>query len=148
MTLGLLSAAAGPASAQCTYRMNDVGRFHGYLSGPCNGAASGLAGAYPAHPNAAVGANPTVRAPQVNGHASACESTCQSKCQATWRAGGFPNVEACYAKWSRLNANPELARECESANRARGWRRGPGCWGVWALDASDTGVLRGRDASA
>ena len=35
------------ASAQCTYRMNDVGRPHGYLSGPCNGAASNLAGAYP-----------------------------------------------------------------------------------------------------
>jgi hypothetical protein len=35
------------ASAQCTYRMNDVGRPHGYLSGPCNGAALNFAGAYP-----------------------------------------------------------------------------------------------------
>jgi hypothetical protein len=29
-----------PAHAQCLYRMNDVGRPHGYLAGPCNGAAS------------------------------------------------------------------------------------------------------------
>jgi hypothetical protein len=35
------------ASAQCNYRMNDVGRPHGYLSGPCNGAAQGYSGAYP-----------------------------------------------------------------------------------------------------
>ena len=34
------------ASAQCNYRMNDVGRPHGYLSGPCNGAAQNYAGAY------------------------------------------------------------------------------------------------------
>jgi hypothetical protein len=36
-----------PAPAQCVYRMNDVGRPHGYLTGPCNGAAQNLAGAYP-----------------------------------------------------------------------------------------------------
>jgi len=65
--------------------------------------------------------------PQVNGHAGGCGSTCQAKCQATWRPGGFPNVEACYAKWARLNANPELARACEAANRANGWRHTPGC---------------------
>jgi hypothetical protein len=35
------------ASAQCNYRMNDIGRPHGYLSGPCNGAAQGYSGAYP-----------------------------------------------------------------------------------------------------
>src|SRR5262249_41409416 len=46
---------AGPASAQCRYIMNDVGRFHGYLSGPCNGAALGYGGAYPYHPNAPAG---------------------------------------------------------------------------------------------
>jgi hypothetical protein len=33
-------------SAQCNYRMNDLGRPHGYLSGPCNGAAQNYAGAY------------------------------------------------------------------------------------------------------
>jgi|SRR6516162_9699059 len=64
--------------------------------------------------------------PQVNSY-GACDSTCQAKCQATWRPGGFPNVRACYAKWSRLNANPELARACEAANRANGWRHTPGC---------------------
>jgi hypothetical protein len=35
------------ANAQCTYRMNDKGRFHGYLGGPCNGAAQNYSGAYP-----------------------------------------------------------------------------------------------------
>jgi len=39
--------ALRPANAQCTYRMNDYGRFHGHLSGPCNGHALGYAGAYP-----------------------------------------------------------------------------------------------------
>jgi YD repeat-containing protein len=43
---GLLSSSA-LAQAQCSYRMNDVGRPHGYLSGPCNGAAQGYSGAYP-----------------------------------------------------------------------------------------------------
>jgi hypothetical protein len=40
---GLLFSSA-LAQAQCTYRMNDVGRFRGYLSGPCNGHALGYAG--------------------------------------------------------------------------------------------------------
>ena len=31
----LVCSLAPAANAQCTYRMNDVGRFHGYLSGPC-----------------------------------------------------------------------------------------------------------------
>ena len=61
------------------------------------------------------------------GPASAqCDSVCQAKCQATWRLGGLPSVEACYRQWSRLNAMG-IARECEIANRARGWRRSPGC---------------------
>ena len=68
---------AGPASAQCGYAMNNVGRFHGYLSGPCNGAAVGYNGAYPRHSNARAGAHPTVIArkvvAQVNGHASSCD---------------------------------------------------------------------------
>src|SRR5262245_24680696 len=121
---------AGPASAQCSYALNDVGRFHGYVSGPCNGAAVGYNGAYPYHPNARAGAHPTVVAPKVitqtNGHAGGCGSVCQAKCQATWQAGGFSNVGACYAKWSRLNA-VGIASQCEAANRARGWRRSPGC---------------------
>jgi hypothetical protein len=44
---GLLACTVGSANAQCIYRMNDVGRPHGYLSGPCNGAAQNYAGAYP-----------------------------------------------------------------------------------------------------
>jgi hypothetical protein len=43
----LLIAMPATAQAQCNYRMNDVGRPHGYLSGPCNGAAQGYSGAYP-----------------------------------------------------------------------------------------------------
>jgi hypothetical protein len=57
-----------------------------------------------------------------------CDLLCQRKCQATWQAGGLPNVEACYAKWSRLNRTG-IARQCEAANRARlaGQPRLPGC---------------------
>jgi hypothetical protein len=42
----LVIAMPATAQAQCSYRMNDVGRPHGYLSGPCNGAAQNYAGAY------------------------------------------------------------------------------------------------------
>jgi hypothetical protein len=39
LTACILACSVGSANAQCTYRMNDVGRPHGYVSGPCNGAA-------------------------------------------------------------------------------------------------------------
>jgi hypothetical protein len=96
------------------------GRFHGYLSGPCNGSTLGLAGAYPARSNSATQAHP----PKI-GH---CDWLCQRKCQATWQRGNLPSVEACYTKWSRLNANG-TARQCEAANRARlaGQPKLPGC---------------------
>jgi hypothetical protein len=131
MAIGFAALAPQSASAQCTYTMNDVGRFYGYLSGPCNGASLGYAGAYPWHPNTPAGLHPTVNAPkatpQVNGHArGGCDSLCQTKCQATWQAGGLPNVRACYAKWSRLNANPELARTCEYKSRQEQRRLGCG----------------------
>ena len=45
--VALIIAMPATAQAQCSYRMNDVGRSHGYLSGPCNGAAQGYSGAYP-----------------------------------------------------------------------------------------------------
>jgi hypothetical protein len=45
--VALVIAMPPRAQAQCSYRMNDVGRSHGYLSGPCNGAAQGYSGAYP-----------------------------------------------------------------------------------------------------
>src|SRR5262249_8809441 len=63
------------------------------------------------------------------GPASAqCDSVCQAKCQATWRLGGLPSVEACYRKWSRLNAMG-IARPAEEAqalhNRGlAAWREG------------------------
>jgi hypothetical protein len=47
LTACVLACTVGSANAQCIYRMNDVGRGHGYLSGPCNGAAQNYSGAYP-----------------------------------------------------------------------------------------------------
>jgi len=41
-------ALPATVQAQCSYRMYDVGRPHGYLSGPCNGAAQGYSGVLPA----------------------------------------------------------------------------------------------------
>jgi len=90
MAIGIaIMMAPQSASAQCTYRMNDVGRPHGYLSGPCNGAAVGYAGAYPSRATAQV---------KGNGHAGGCDSVCQTKCQGAWRALGFRNVNACVAR--------------------------------------------------
>jgi hypothetical protein len=43
----MILALTASANAQCTYRMIDVGRPHGYIGGPCNGAAQNYAGAYP-----------------------------------------------------------------------------------------------------
>jgi hypothetical protein len=120
LTACILACTVGSANAQCTYRMNDKGRSHGYLSGPCNGSALGLAGAYPTHSNSATQAHP----PKI-GH---CDWLCQRKCQAAWQRGNLPSVEACYTKWSRLNAMG-IARQCEAANRARlaGQPKLPGC---------------------
>ena len=58
---GALLMAPQSASAQCTYRMNDVGRPHGDLSGPCNGSALGYAGAYPSR---TVNSNAVKKAPR------------------------------------------------------------------------------------
>jgi hypothetical protein len=56
--VALVIAMPATAQAQCNYRMNDVGRSHGYLSGPCNGAAQGYSGAYPSR---AISANAGAR---------------------------------------------------------------------------------------
>src|SRR5262245_29073977 len=57
------------------------------------------------------------------GPASAqCDSVCQAKCQAFWRLGGLPSVEACYRKWSRLNAMG-IAAEAEALHN-----RGLAAW--------------------
>ena len=126
-------ALPSPASAQCTYTMNDVGRFHGYLSGPCNGAALGYAGAYRSHYNTAAGANPTANtpkpAPQVNGHAGVhryCDETCARKCERTWVLLGFKSVGHCIARWHKLNV-AGTAHACEQAIVASGYRRIQGC---------------------
>ena len=111
--------ALRPANAQCTYRMNDVGRPHGYLSGPCNGAALNLARAYPSRSNST---------PQTNGNTRGCVGNCPAKCQASWQRLGFRSVEACYVKWGKLN-RLGIARQCEAAIRARqpGEPGLPGC---------------------
>jgi hypothetical protein len=109
--------ALRPANAQCVYRMIDVGRPHGYLSGPCNGSALGLAGAYPAR-----------SAAPATTHVNGCVGNCPAKCQASWQRLGFRSVEACYVKWGKLN-RLGIARQCEAAIRARqpGEPGLPGC---------------------
>jgi len=111
--------ALRPANAQCTYRMNDYGRFHGHLSGPCNGHALGYAGAYPSRSNST---------PQTNGNTRGCVGNCPAKCQASWQRLSFRSVEACYVKWGKLN-RLGIARQCEAAIRARqpGEPGLPGC---------------------
>ena len=65
--------------------------------------------------------------PQVNGHArGACDSLCQTKCQASWRALGFRSVNACVARWAKLNAEGTAAT-CETAIKANGMRPIRGC---------------------
>jgi hypothetical protein len=60
MLTALLACTLAPAAhAQCNYRMNDVGRFHGYLGGPCNGAAQNYAGAYPSRQRSSSGLTTT-----------------------------------------------------------------------------------------
>ena len=107
----------------------DNGRWHGYMP-------SGYIGAHPSNRGvnsckwsaSTYCANWRANGGQTKstGHSrGGCDATCRDKCDLTWRAGGYKNVQACYAKWSRLNANPELAQRCEDANRARGWKAGP-----------------------
>jgi hypothetical protein len=102
-------------------------------SGPANAFFGGL-GAYgtggsyrqPLPPQTARTINAPKVTPQVNRHVRGCDWLCQRKCQATWQRGGLPNVEACYTKWARLNANPELARACEYKSRQEQRRLGCG----------------------
>jgi len=65
-------------------------------------------------------------APRANGHAGGCDSLCQTKCQASWRALGFRSVNACVARWDRLNAEGTAA-SCETAIKANGLRPVRGC---------------------
>ena len=126
--MALRPAQAGP---EC---VGDVGRCHGYMP-------AGYIGAHPSNRGVnsctwsasqycanwrASGGQVKGHAGQVNGHAGGCDSICQAKCQATWQRGGLPNVQACYRKWSRLNANPDLARACEYKSREEQRRLGCG----------------------
>jgi len=63
--------------------------------------------------------------PQVNSH-GACDSLCQTKCQGAWRALGFRSVNACVARWGKLNAEGTAAT-CETAIKANGMRPIRGC---------------------
>src|SRR5260370_35571772 len=47
------------AHAQGNGGMGDKGRFHGYLGGPCNGAAQNYAGAYPSRQRSSSGLTTT-----------------------------------------------------------------------------------------
>lgn len=62
----LVCSLAPAANAQCNYRMNDVGRFHGYLGGPCNGAAKNYAGAYPSRQGSSSGLTTTRNGSRAN----------------------------------------------------------------------------------
>ena len=129
--LSIATLAPVHAQAPGVIMPGDNGRWHGYMP-------SGYIGAHPSNRGvhsctwsaSSYCANWRASGGQVNGHANGhaggCDSTCQAKCQATWRAGGLPNVGACYAKWSRLNANPELARACEFKSRQEQRRLGCG----------------------
>src|SRR6516165_12010479 len=89
-----------------------------------------ITGHTPLTPMHALAHTPTVVAPkvvsQVNGHASGCDALCQSKCQRAWRALGFGSVNACVARWAKLNAEGTAAT-CETAIKANGMRPIRGC---------------------
>jgi len=55
-----------------------------------------------------------------------CGSVCQAKCQGAWRALGFRSVNACVARWGKLNAEGTAAT-CEAAIKANGMRPIRGC---------------------
>src|SRR5262245_41455689 len=122
--MALRPAQAGP---QC---VGDVGRCHGYMP-------AGYIGAHPSNRGvhsctwSASSYCATWRAngranSQANSHAGGCGSTCQAKCQASWRALGFRSVNACVARWNRLNAEGTAAT-CETAIKANGMRPVRGC---------------------
>ena len=123
--MALRPAQAGP---QC---VGDVGRCHGYMPAGYIGAHPSNRGVHSCTWSAesrcvawrASGGQVNSHA---NGHAGACGSTCQAKCQASWRALGFRSVNACVARWNKLNAEGTAAA-CETAIKANGMRPIRGC---------------------
>ena len=112
-----LATGATPASAQSS---GPAGAgFIGGLGSPGLGSGGGYQGP-------AFGGGYTARrVPQVNSH-GACGSLCQTKCQGAWRALGFRSVNACVARWAKLNAEGTAAA-CETAIKANGMRPIRGC---------------------
>ncbi len=112
-------ALTASANAQCGFGGcgNDIGRGVGMPPNPGpyrainHDPATGRSYAYPARSNSATQAQP----PKI-GH---CDWLCQRKCQATWQRGNLPSVEACYTKWSRLNAMG-IARTLRTASMTMG----------------------------
>jgi hypothetical protein len=123
LAIAALSIATLTSAAVAEIMPGDKGRWHGYMP-------SGYIGAHPSNRGvhsctwsaSSYCANWRASGGQVkgqaNGQAGGCDSLCQAKCQASWQRLGHSSVEACYAKWSRLNANG-TARQCEAAIRAR-----------------------------
>src|SRR5262245_60782160 len=125
--LAIMAMATTTASAQSSGPGGYGSAFGGGLTGarvpsPVGGFG-GLRGGYQ---GPAFGGGYTARrVPQVNSH-GACGSLCQTKCQGAWRALGFRSVNACVARWAKLNAEGTAAT-CETAIKANGMRPVRGC---------------------
>jgi hypothetical protein len=129
LAIAALSIATLTSAAVAEIMPGDKGRWHGYMP-------SGYIGAHPSNRGVhsctwsassycanwrANGGNTSTA-----GHTGRCDSTCQTKCQGAWRALGFPSVNACIARWAKLNAEG-TARACETAIKANGMRPIRGC---------------------
>ena len=119
--LAIMAVATTTASAQSS--IMGGGGF-----APCSICSSSGGQYYPpaqtARQKAAINAPKVI--PQVNRHAGGCDSVCQTKCQGAWRALGFRSVNACVARWAKLNAEGTAAA-CETAIKANGMRPVRGC---------------------
>src|SRR5262249_34698361 len=125
--MALRPAQAGP---EC---VGDVGRCHGYMPAGYIGAHPSNRGVHSCTWSASSYCASWRASRQSNGHAGgtanhagACDSTCQTKCQGAWRALSFPSVNACVARWAKLNAEGTAAT-CETAIKANGMRPVRGC---------------------
>jgi hypothetical protein len=117
--LAIMAMTATTASAQSS--IMGGGGF-----APCSICSSGGGQYYPPAQTARQKAAFRRDYRQVNGHAGGCDSLCQTKCKGAWRALGFRSVNACVARWGRLNAEGTAAA-CETAIKANGMRPIRGC---------------------
>ena len=117
--LAIVAMTMTSASAQSSGPGGHASAFGGGLTGGFGSLRGGYQGP-------AFGGGYTARrVPQVNSH-GACGSLCQTKCQGAWRALGFRSVNACVARWAKLNAEGTAAA-CETAIKANGMRPIRGC---------------------